>query len=179
MNRRGSMLRIEIEKALRLKERFGLDFMEDPESGRLLRNLRDLIGKTDSAMLQSGVVAACTRCAVSGEGSCCFREMGESYGFIGLFVNLLLGSVLPEKTDLPGSCYFVGDNGCKLQARQAFCLNYFCPELKNSLGEETILTVQRQAGEQLLAGWELERSLARYMADADKQEQIGTPSCSG
>src|SRR5208337_3377711 len=175
MNRPASLLRIEMEKALRLNERFGSACLNDPESGRLLRKLRDLIRKTDSAMLQSGVVPACTRCAASGKGSCCFREMGESHGFMGLFVNLLLGSVLPEITYFPGSCHFVGDNGCKLQARQAFCLNYFCPELKNSVGEETVLSIQRQAGEQLLAGWELERSLARYTADANRQEQIGTP----
>jgi hypothetical protein len=166
------MLKIEIEKALRLNERFGLACLKDPESGRLLRNLRDLIGKTDSVMLQSGVVGACARCAANGKGSCCFREMGESYGFIGLFVNLLLGSVLPEKTDFPGSCHFVGDKGCKLQARQSFCLNYFCPELKDSLGEETVLRIQRQVGEQLLAGWELERRLVRYTANAYKQEQF-------
>jgi hypothetical protein len=169
MNRPGSLLRTEIEKALRLNERFGLACLKDPESGRLLRKLRDLIRKTDSAMLQSGVVQACARCVASGKGSCCFREMGESCGFMGLFVNLLLGSVIPGKTDFPGSCHFVGDNGCKLQARQSFCLNYFCPDLKNSLGEETILRVQQQVGEQLLAGWELERALARYMTDADRQ----------
>jgi hypothetical protein len=178
MNRPNSLLRIEMEKALRLNERFGPACLNDPESGRLLRKLRDLIRKTDSAMLQSGVVSACTRCAASGKGSCCFREMGESYGFMGLFVNLLLGSVLPEKTDFQGGCHFVGDNGCKLQARQSFCLNYFCPDLKNSLGEEAILETQQQVGEQLLAGWELERALARYMADADRQEQLGPPSCS-
>jgi len=178
MDRPGSLLRIEIERALRLNERFGLACLNDPESVRLLRKLRDFIRKTDSAMLQSGVVSACARCAASGKGSCCFREMGENWGFMELFVNLLLGSVLPEKTDFAGSCHFVGENGCKLQARQSFCLNYFCPDLKNSLGEQTILRTQQQAGEQLLAGWELERALARYMADADKREQLRPLSCS-
>jgi hypothetical protein len=57
-------------------------------------------------------------------------------------------------------------------------LNYFCPDLKNSLGEETILRTQQQVGEQLIAGWELERALARYLADADTQQQLGTPSIS-
>ena len=168
----------EMEKALRLNERFGFACLNDPELGRLLRDLRELIRKTGSAMLRTGVVSACTRCATSGKGSCCFREMGESYGFMALFVNLLLGSALPEKTDFPGSCHFVGDSGCRLHARHSFCLNYFCPDLKESLGEETIRKIQRQAGEQLLAAWELERTLARYMADADKQEHIGRPSCS-
>ncbi len=177
MNRPGSRLKKEIEKALRLNERFGVACLNDPESGSLLRDLRDMIRKTDTAMRRSGVVSACARCAASGKGSCCFRQMGESYGFMELFVNLLLGSAFPEKTDFPGSCHFVGKSGCRLQARQSFCLNYFCPDLKNSLGEQTILRIQRQIGQQLLTGWELERTLTRYMADADKLEQIGRPFC--
>jgi hypothetical protein len=178
MDKHSSLLRLEIEKAMGLNERFGPACTNDPESGRLLRKLRDLIYRTDSAMRHSGVESACARCAASGKGSCCFREMGESYGFMELFVNLLLGSVLPEKTDFQGGCHFVGDHGCKLQARQSFCLNYFCPDLKKSLGEQTILRIRQQVGEQLLAGWELERALGRYMADADRQEQLGYPPCS-
>ncbi len=172
MDRPSRQLRKEIEKASRLYERFGFVCLNDPELGRLLRDLRDLISRTDRAMLRSGVVSACTGCAVSHKGGCCFGEMGESYGFMGLFVNLLLGSDLPKKTDLSGSCHFVGDRGCKLQARQYFCLNYFCPDLKNSLGEETLLMILQRVGEQLLAGWELERALARYMKNADIQEHI-------
>ncbi len=166
-----------MENALLLNERFGPTCLNDPETGRLLRNLRELICRTDSAMLQSGAASACTECAAS-KGSCCFREMGESYGSIGLFVNLLLGSALPEKTDFPASCHFVGDKGCKLQARQSFCLNYFCPDLKNSLEEQTILRIQQQVGELLIAGWELERALRRRIADTEKSERSRRPSCS-
>lgn len=173
MNGPGTRLRKEIQKALRLYERFGCVCLSDAELGRLLGDLRSLIRRTDRSMLRSGAVSACTRCAASGKGSCCFAEMGESYEFMGLFVNLLLGSNLPEKTDLPESCHFVGDSGCKLQARQSFCLNYFCPELKDFLGEETILMIRRLVGEQLLAGWELERALARYMENADIREHVG------
>ncbi len=171
MSRPGDQLIKEMEKALRLNERFGPACMNDPETGRLFQNLRDHIRRTDSAMIESGVVSACSRCAGS-KGSCCFREMGESYGFMELFVNLLLGSALPEKTDFPGSCHFVGGRGCKLQARQSFCLNYFCPDLKNSLGQRKILSIQQVAGEQLIAGWVLERTLARHMTDADKQNEV-------
>jgi hypothetical protein len=167
MIRPGNKLRKEIEIALRLSERFGPAFLKDPESARLLRNLRDLIDRTGSAMLQSGIASACARCASSGKGSCCFSEMGESYESMELFVNLLLGSNLPEKTDFPGSCHFVGESGCKLQARQYFCLNYFCPDLKNSVGQETILEIQQRLGEQLLAGWELECLLVRLIKNAD------------
>ena len=57
----------------------------------------------------------------------------------------------------------MGEKGCKLKARHSFCLNYFCPQLVDTLGEERLIGIQRQAGEQLLAGWELERALSRYI----------------
>lgn len=155
---------------MQLNEHFGPACRNNPESARLLQNLSDLVDRTGLAMLQSGVVSACARCAASARGSCCFREMGESYDSMELFVNLLLGSDFPEKTEFPGSCHFVGKKGCTLRARQSFCLNYFCPDLKESIGSRTILRIQQQVGKQLAACWELERALARYMADADKQE---------
>ena len=154
----------EIEKALRMKALFGSACLDDPELSRLLLDLRDLIHKTDSVMLQSGAASACAVCAAV-KGSCCFREMGESFGSVELFVNLLLGSVLPEETDFPGSCHFVGKKGCRLMARQSFCLNYFCPELRESLGEETVRSIQRHAGEQLLAFAELERTLTTRLGN--------------
>jgi hypothetical protein len=163
MNRPGGKLQKSIEEALLLEERFGAACLHDPESVRLLRRLREEIRVTDAAMLQSGVASACAVCAASGGGSCCFREMGEDYGPMELFMNLLLGSKLPQKGDLPGSCHFVGKNGCKLEARQSFCLNYFCPDLKKSPGRETLLGIQRLIGEQLLIGWELECVLTRFI----------------
>lgn len=156
----GIKLLKEIEKALKLMDLFGSTCLDDPETSRLLRDLRERIDRTDSAMFQSGVASACARCAAA-KGSCCFREMGESYGAMDLLVNLLLGSVLPEKTDFPESCHFVGTSGCKLKSKQSFCLNYFCPDLKESLGEETVLNIQRQVGEQLFVVCELERALMR------------------
>ncbi len=163
----------DLEKAFQLNDSLGFACRNNPELGGLLLDFRESIRKTDSAMLEFGVVAGCTRCAESGKGSCCFTEMGESFGFIGLFVNLLLGSVLPEKADFPGTCHFVGESGCKLQARQSFCLNYFCPDLKASLGSETIQKIQRQVGEQLQIGWELELALTRFISDADIKSRGG------
>jgi hypothetical protein len=161
----------EIDKALWLYERFGLACMSDPESGRLLLELLELIGSSDTAMLQSGVVSACAGCAASGvSGSCCFREMDESFGFMELFVNLLLRSELPKEADFPGSCHFVGESGCKLISRQSFCLNYFCPDLINSLGEKAILRIQQQVRKQLLKSWELECALTKYWFGRMKEE---------
>jgi hypothetical protein len=163
-------LKIELMKAKRLNDRYGLFCLNDKNISDLLSNYLDLISKTDDMMMASGVVTACTRCAVSGKGSCCFKGMDEGYGFLLLFVNLLLGSKLSEAPDFPEICHFIGKNGCELRARHSFCLNYFCPDLKDSLGGKVIAEMQANIGEQLFAGWELERTLARWIADADRQE---------
>ena len=166
-----SQLNQNIHKALRIYGRAALHCLNDPEIAGLLREFRDLIRETDSVLLESGVVLACTKCACE-KGSCCFGEMGESYGTMGLLVNLLLGSKLPDKEDFPESCRFVGAAGCKLAARESFCLNYFCPGLKAFLGEEKIIKIKRQVGEQLFAGWKLELALARCIIEADTVEYV-------
>ncbi len=145
----------EIEKARRLYQLFGPACRHDATICSLTEKYLELIRRTDSLMHESGVVDACTRCAES-KGSCCFREMGESYGFQQLLTNLLLGVPLPEQADFPETCHFIGEKGCKLKAKHSFCLNYFCPELKELLGKEMIGKLERIVGEQLWAGWELE-----------------------
>ena len=155
-------LKREIERALLLMERLWAACAGAPELQGLVRKLVRQTERTDSLMAGSGVAEACAKCARA-TGSCCFREMGESYGAMQLFANLLLGAEIPRSWDFPKSCYFVGKNGCELKSRHSFCLNYFCPQLIDILGEEKILEIQRQVGEQLLAGWELERTLTRFI----------------
>ncbi len=157
-------LRDLIARAERLYRRCGL---AGGELAELLARYRESIGRTDTLMLRSGVAEACARCAESRKGSCCFREMGESYDLEQLLGNLMLGCALPARAEYPDSCQFVGAKGCKLMAKHSFCLNYFCPDLKKQLGADEIDRIQRQVGEQLLAGWDVERALAALLANAD------------
>ncbi len=152
----------QIERASHLLSRFGAACLRVPELGALLEKLRRLIERTDSLMVDSGVVEACSRCARV-TGSCCFREMGQSYTDVQLLINGLLGCSFPQVAQYPGGCFFAGEKGCTLKARHAFCLNYFCPDLMNTPGTETVLEIQLQVGEQLLAGWELEFALGRFL----------------
>lgn len=158
-------LRKELKQALLLYDLFGLRCLDDENLVDHLQKYRDLIEKTDKAMVDFGVVAACTACAAR-TGSCCFEEMAEGYGFLSLFANLLLGSEFPEEAEFPQSCRFVGQHGCTLKARHSFCLNYFCPDLKTALGKKALDRLNTIVGEQLLAGWELECSLSRWIASA-------------
>lgn len=171
MNKPGSSLKNELMKATRLNDGFGASCLNDTHVNGLFRTYRELISETDALMKSSGVVSACTRCAASGKGSCCFEGMDEGYGFLSLYINLLLGSTFSEVSDDPESCHFIGKNGCELQARHSFCLNYFCPDLKQSLGEKIIAEIHKNIGRQLLAGWELELALNRWLAHSDRISQ--------
>jgi hypothetical protein len=164
-------LQMQIENASMLQAGDGAACLEDPELGGLLRELDHLARRTDALMLSTGVVAACSRCAAA-TGSCCFAEMGESYGAIQLLANRLLGAEIPREGDGSASCFFVGAKGCTLKARHSFCLNYFCPELIDSLGEQTVFDIQRQVGQQLSVGWDLERALTRFIASRSTPKHL-------
>jgi len=161
----------ELTKAKRLEDRFGRSCLDDARVNALFLKYRALISETDTLMETSGVVAACTRCAVSTRGGCCFKGMDDDYGSMVLYINLLLGSAFSEISDFPEICHFIGGNGCKLKARHSFCLNYFCPDLKDSLGNQIISEIQATVGRQLHAGWELELALHGWVADLDKMWQ--------
>ncbi len=171
MNQAYRNLKKAIERASFLNDALGKACLEAPQTARLIGELHRRIEITDSLMVSCAVAAACTECAKD-TGSCCFREMGESYGVIELFANRLLGAELPQNYDFPGSCYFVGERGCRLKFRHSFCLNYFCPDLLERLGEKTVLAIQRQVGEQLLAGWQLEQALAKHVNSGSIQGHL-------
>ncbi|MCE5335772.1 MAG: hypothetical protein LLG06_14415 [Desulfobacteraceae bacterium] len=162
-------LRKNIARAVRVFQNFG------PAGGtifQLLLKFRETIDETEALMISSGAVEACSLCARRSSGSCCFKEMGESYDFEQLYCNLLLGCSLPTEADAPDTCHFLGRNGCLLKAKHSFCLNYFCPDLRKTLGADTLDRIQRLVGEQLLAGWELERVLALWLAGVDRPDEF-------
>lgn len=166
MNTPNSSLKNELIKAKRLNDRFGRSCLDDAHVKDLFLKYRELIAETDALMETSGVVAACTRCAASTRGGCCFKGMDDDYGFMLLYINLLLGSAVSEIPAFPEICHFIGSKGCELKARHSFCLNYFCPDLKHSLGEKIIAEIRASVGSQLLAGWELELALNSWIAHA-------------
>lgn len=168
MNKACDPLLKELKKALLLYDRFGSMCLADANLAARMQRYRETIDRTDTAMLEWGVVAACGACAVR-TGSCCFEGMDESYGFLSLYTNLLLGSAIPESADFPQSCRFIGKNGCRLRARHSFCLNYFCPDLQAILGKRRLERLHAIIGEQLLAGWEIECYLVRWMADVQRK----------
>ncbi|MCE5244981.1 MAG: hypothetical protein ABFD98_13230 [Syntrophobacteraceae bacterium] len=154
-------IREEIAAARALHESHGAFLSADARIGSLLAGYREAIRRSGDLMRGAGVCAACARCAGVGQGSCCFPGIENEYDCVGLLMNLLLGCNVPGEAAVPGSCFFLGEKGCRLTARYYFCVNYLCPDLQKQMGAENVRTLLHAVGEELSSGWELEQSLRR------------------
>jgi hypothetical protein len=152
----------EISTARALFERFRHGLGHQPKLLRLLSLYGEAIGETQMLMQQVSVTAACTDCAKQGAGSCCFEGIESGYDYILFLINLLMGCTIPDFREVPGSCFFVGKTGCKLQARYYYCVHYLCPALEAALGPSAKRGLLSLVGKELAAGWELERALQEF-----------------
>jgi hypothetical protein len=159
---RDQRLQREISKARKLFERCRDAVGQEPGLLRLLSGYSLAIGETQKLMRQLNVGAACTDCAKKEAGGCCYEGIESGYNSVLLLINLLMGCEIPDFQEVPGSCFFVGERGCKLEARYYYCLHYLCPALQDALGPDAIGDLLGVLGRELAAGWELERALQRF-----------------
>ncbi len=147
------MVAQQIDKAKALYDAYGSALREDQRVHVLIENYRNAIARTYEAMAEEGVLKACSQCAQGPPGSCCFEGVEDWYDPVLLLINLLLDAPLPSQREIPEACFFVGQDGCKLRGRYAFCVNFLCPKLSTGIKNGKLL---RTTGEELLCGWELE-----------------------
>jgi hypothetical protein len=152
------MVAEEISKAKAFCDAYGSALREDQRVQKLLDDYRKAIARTAEAMAEEGVLEACSQCARGPSGSCCFEGVEEWYDPVLLLINLLLYVPLPSQREIPKACFFVGQEGCKLRGRYAFCVNFLCPKLKMGMKHGKLLCA---TGEELLCGWELEKEIRR------------------
>jgi hypothetical protein len=156
----------EIQNARRLYARWSEELSREKELLERLEKYREAIPQTLEQMLRAGVLGACASCGAGPAGSCCFQGVEDWYDDILLLINLLLGLELPDQRELPGGCFFVGEKGCRLMARHAFCVNYLCPALAGTIGLEEKSNLLALSGQELLCGWELEMELRHWLKKA-------------
>jgi len=159
-------IRAGVEKAQGIYARCGGGIGADRELGALVENYRRAIGRTRDIMAASGMVTACTQCALQTPGGCCFQDVETWYDPVLLLMNLLMGCDMPARREIAAGCFFLGEKGCKLLARYSFCINYLCPHLKALLGPSGTGRFVRVAGQELLRGSELELALVRWLSKA-------------
>lgn len=129
--------------------RWGAELGHDPAVKRLLRQLRSDLAASTNATQELGVIAACKYCDEQEGGSCCGAGIENRYSSVLLLINLLLGVTLPVKRYSLGSCYFLGDRGCLLHARQVICVNYLCTKVQNILLTDDLIKLQTVNGAEL------------------------------
>jgi hypothetical protein len=152
-----------LSDAERLFALYGEELSRDVEILSLLAGYREANDTTGEMTRRCGVVEACTACAKEGPGSCCFSGIEDGYDAILLLINLLLGCELPKAPVISGSCFFVGEHGCRLAARYYFCLHYLCPALQEKLGASRTEELCRVVGDELSAGWKVEMAIRRRL----------------
>lgn len=142
--------------------RHGKHLLAVSEICRLLKRYDDAITHTQQTMGQIGVGERCAHCARE-TGSCCFQEVETWYDETLLLINLLLNTELPQDRVVTEQCFFLGNEGCRLRARYAFCLNYFCPFLKEEIEPGILKSELAAVGHELALGWELERAILQCL----------------
>jgi hypothetical protein len=157
MNRIGQ----EIQEARALYSIFGDALKREIAEG--IQKYRTSISETYAQMDRRGITEACSICASKQKGSCCFQGAEEWYDHVTLLINLLMDVEIPRTREVLGGCLFVGSKGCKLLARNAFCVNYLCPNLAASMGEAEKRKLLSMSGNELLCGWDLEKSLRSWL----------------
>ena len=148
----------EINRARAFYDAYGSALREDEKVRELLKGYRKAVSRTHDAMAEEGVLKACAQCAQGPSGSCCFEGVEDWYDSVLLLINLLLDVPLPSQREIPKACFFVGQDGCKLRGRYAFCVNFLCPTLD---AETENGKLPRTTGDELLCGWELEKEIRR------------------
>ena len=166
------MIEEEITRAKALYSSDGENLKRENQLAESIRKYKLALSKTYAQMARGGVAEACSICATKEEGGCCFEGVEEWYDTISLLINLLMGAGLPRTREVPGGCLFVGRKGCKLVARHAFCVNYLCPHLLAFMGESERAKLLSISGEELLCGWEMEKSVRRWLMDHPPQSSL-------
>ncbi len=138
-----------ISAARDLYEKWGEALRSDSDISAQLQELSARVDASSRFRLSSGVAQACTLCDREEGGSCCGAGIEDRYTPELLLMNLLLGTALPESRDSANSCYFLGNNGCILSARDILCLNYLCSRLQKAVDHEDLMQLQEVTGSEM------------------------------
>ncbi len=122
----------------------------------LLDRLRHAALTCRHLMAELGIAELCRQCEQTEGGSCCAAGIENKYDGRLLLINLLLGVQLPETRPDQQSCFFLGEGGCVLLAREVICINYLCGQVTRQIEPRHLLPLRQSEGEQLDALFSLQ-----------------------
>lgn len=155
-----------IETARQLFEEYGVLLRTDARVAARLECAREKIEQSRKAGVESGVAAACRRCDEEEGGSCCGAGIENRYTPVLLLANLLMGKSLPLERRSENGCHFLGETGCRLDARHVLCVNYLCTRIQKELPARELIRLQNIIGEEMDAVFLLHETIKKAMRSA-------------
>lgn len=128
---------------------FGSLFLKDSKVITLLNEIKIAIQNSHLEMVKTGIVALCMECEQDEGGSCCGAGIENRYGGRLLLINRILGVDLPKTRSDSKSCFFLGTQGCCLQARHVICINYMCKKISGRIEPGKINALREIEGKEL------------------------------
>lgn len=129
--------------------RTGRQLLEDRTISDLLAKIRTAIHASHVEMMKTGIVDLCRECEQEEGGSCCGAGMENRYDGRLILINLLLEKSIPKTRRDPKSCFFLGNQGCLLQARHVICINYVCRKITERIEPGKINALREKEGQEV------------------------------
>jgi hypothetical protein len=149
-----------MQSAHRLHRELGARLRADQEIQKSLNHLVHLEKKVAEAMRSMGMFELCAECGDQPAGGCCSAKMANETDSMLLLINLSAGFEVSRKRDDDYECCFLGPEGCSLEFKPFYCLNYLCRHIYTESSPEQIAFIQGATAEflgQLVAVEELLR----------------------
>jgi len=130
-------------------QKFGRQLLADKTVADLLDRVKRAIHASHAEMKKTGIIALCQECEQEEGGSCCGAGMENRYGGRLILINLLLNVSIRQTRRDSKSCYFLGEEGCLLQARHVICINYICRKISDRIDPVKISALREKEGEEV------------------------------
>ena len=154
---------IEIDKAKQIFKLHGKSILEDKEISGLIKQYKKYIEHTWKTMETLKVTEICSKCAEIEPGGCCFQDVETWYSDVQLLINMLMGVDIPMLRMYDNSCMFVGEKGCRLLSRNAFCINFLCDKIKKHVSTGEINILNSSAGKEIDCGIRMENAITKWL----------------
>lgn len=160
----GSSLSGKFQLAHRLFAEFGAQFLSLATLQDHLKTLRLRQDDVQRCMAESGMPTICQNCARSNaSGGCCSHAMTDENDAVLLLFNLLAGAPVELQRNEGAECLFLGKEGCSLQFKPYFCLNYLCRRLRLLTSPAILGRLERASGLLLQEQYAVEQLLLRLL----------------
>lgn len=129
----------------------------------LLEELKVSINNSNRMRFEIGMTKICADCGTH-NNSCCGSEIELKYSCELLIINLLYGIDLNFEPELKGMCYFLKKDGCILFARDVFCINFVCNDIREKISALDLKNLRELEGKCLNIQFEIEEFLKKFFS---------------